>query len=120
MVMERKKITIPDIQKKKDESRKITLLTAYDYPSGRLIDDSGVDIILVGDSLAMTVLGYESTVPVTMDEMVHHAKAVKRGVRYALLVGDMPFMTYNIGEKETIRNAWRFRMSQINTALNII
>ncbi len=106
--MERKKLTIPDIQKKKKEGRKITLLTAYDYPSGRLIDEAGVDIILIGDSLAMTVLGYESTVPITMDEMVHHAKAVKRGVRYGLIIGDMPFMTYNIGEKETIRNAGRF------------
>lgn len=108
MVMERKKINIPDIQRKKREGKKITLLTAYDYPSGRLIDEAGVDIILVGDSLAMTVLGYESTVPVTMDEMIHHAKAAKHGVKYALLVGDMPFMTYNIGEKETIRNAGRF------------
>ena len=106
--MERKKITIPDILKKKGEGRKITLLTAYDYPSGRLIDEAGVDIILIGDSLAMTVLGYESTVPVTMDEMVHHARAAKRGVRYALMVGDMPFMTYNIGDKETVRNAGRF------------
>ena len=106
--MERRKITIPDIQKKKQEGRKITLLTAYDYPSGRLIDESGVDIILIGDSLAMTVLGYESTVPITMDEMIHHAKAVKRGVKYGLIIGDMPFMTYNIGEKETIRNAGRF------------
>ncbi|MFA5338996.1 MAG: 3-methyl-2-oxobutanoate hydroxymethyltransferase [Candidatus Omnitrophota bacterium] len=106
--MERKKITIPDIQKKKQEGRKITLLTAYDYPSGRLIDEAGVDIILIGDSLAMTVLGYESTVPITMDEMIHHAKAVKRGAKYGLMIGDMPFMTYNIGEKETIRNAGRF------------
>jgi len=106
--MERKIITIPDIKKKKEEGRKITLLTAYDYPSGRLIDEAGLDIILVGDSLAMTVLGYESTIPITMDEMIHHAKAVKRAVKYALLVGDMPFMTYNISEKETIRNAGRF------------
>ncbi|OGX42349.1 MAG: 3-methyl-2-oxobutanoate hydroxymethyltransferase [Omnitrophica WOR_2 bacterium RIFCSPLOWO2_12_FULL_51_24] len=108
MAVERKKITIPDILKKKGEGRKITLLTAYDYPSGRLIDEAGVDIILIGDSLAMTVLGYESTVPITMDEMVHHAKAAKRGVKYALMVGDMPFMTYNIGDKETVRNAGRF------------
>lgn len=108
MSVERRKITIPDILKKKAEGKKITLLTAYDYPSGRLIDEAGVDIILIGDSLAMTVLGYESTVPVTMDEMVHHSKAVKRGVRYALIVGDMPFMTYNIGDKETVRNAGRF------------
>ena len=106
--MERKKLTIPDIQKKKQEGKKITLLTAYDYPSGRLIDEAGVDIILIGDSLAMTVLGYESTVPITMDEMIHHAKAVKRGVKYGLIIGDMPFMTYNIGEKETVRNAGRF------------
>ena len=106
--MERRKMTIPDIQRKKQEGRKITLLTAYDYPSGRLIDEAGVDIILIGDSLAMTVLGYESTVPITMDEMVHHAKAVKRGVKYGLIVGDMPFMTYNIGEKETVRNAGKF------------
>ena len=106
--MERKKMTIPDIQKKKQEGKKITLLTAYDYPSGRLIDEAGVDIILIGDSLAMTVLGYESTIPVTMDEMIHHAKAVKRGVKYGLIVGDMPFMTYNIGDKETVRNAGRF------------
>ena len=108
MAVERKKITIPDILKKKAEGKKISLLTAYDYPSGRLIDEAGVDIILIGDSLAMTVLGYESTVPVTMEEMVHHSKAVKRGVRYALMVGDMPFMTYNIGDKETVRNAGRF------------
>ena len=106
--MERKKITIPDIRKKKAEGKKITLLTAYDYPSGRLIDEAGVDIILIGDSLAMTVLGYESTVPITMDEMIHHAKAVKRAVKYALIIGDMPFMTYNIGDKETVRNAGRF------------
>jgi len=108
MDMERRKITIPDIKRKKEEGKKITMLTAYDYPSGRLIDEAGMDMILVGDSLAMTVLGYESTVPVTMDEMIHHAKAVKRGVKYALLIGDMPFMSYNINEKETIRNAGRF------------
>jgi len=108
MHMERRKVTIPDIRKKKLEGKKITMLTAYDYPSGRLIDEAGMDMILVGDSLAMTVLGYESTIPVTMDEMVHHSKAARRGIKYALLVGDMPFMTYNIGEKETIRNAGRF------------
>ena len=108
MHMERRKVTIPDILRKKQEGRKITMLTAYDYPSGRLIDEAGMDMILVGDSLAMTVLGYESTIPVTMDEMVHHSKAARRGVKYALLIGDMPFMTYNIGDKETIRNAGRF------------
>lgn len=106
--MERKKLTIPDILKKKQEGKRITMLTAYDYPSARLIDEAGMDMILVGDSLAMTVLGYESTVPVTMDEMIHHSKAVKRGVKYALLVGDMPFMSFNVSKEETIRNAGRF------------
>lgn len=108
MDMERKKFTIPDIVKKKQEGKKITMLTAYDYPSARLIDEAGLDMILVGDSLAMTVLGYESTIPVTMDEMIHHSKAVKRGVKYALLVGDMPFMSFNVSEEEAIRNAGRF------------
>ncbi|HPN66688.1 MAG TPA: 3-methyl-2-oxobutanoate hydroxymethyltransferase, partial [Candidatus Omnitrophota bacterium] len=79
--MERRKVTIPDIRKKKIEGRKITMLTAYDYPSGRLIDEAGMDMILVGDSLAMTVLGYDSTIPVTMDEMVHHSKAARRGIK---------------------------------------
>lgn len=108
MEMERKRLTVPDIQKKKREGKKITMLTAYDYPSARLIDEAGMDMILVGDSLAMTVLGYESTVPITMDEMIHHSKAVKRGVKYALLVGDMPFMSFNVNKEETIRNAGRF------------
>ena len=108
MDMERKKLTIPDILKKKREGKRITMLTAYDYPSARLVDEAGMDMILVGDSLAMTVLGYESTIPVTMDEMIHHSKAVKRGVKYALLVGDMPFMSFNVSKEETIRNAGRF------------
>jgi len=119
MNAERRKVTIPDVQKKKDDRRKITMLTAYDYPSGRLIDEAGLDMVLVGDSLAMTVLGYESTIPVTMDEMIHHAKAVRRGVKYALLVGDMPFMTYNIAEKETVRNAGRFIKEGGCTAVKI-
>ncbi|MFH0771098.1 MAG: 3-methyl-2-oxobutanoate hydroxymethyltransferase [Candidatus Omnitrophota bacterium] len=106
--MERKKLTIPDISNKKREGKKITMLTAYDFPSGRLIDEAGLDMILVGDSLAMTVLGYDTTIPVTMDEMIHHSKAVKRGVRYALLIGDMPFMSFNVTIEETIRNAGRF------------
>lgn len=106
--MERKKLTVPDIQRKKQDGRKITMLTAYDYPSARLIDEAGMDMILVGDSLAMTVLGYESTVCVTMDEMIHHSRAVRRGVKYALLVGDMPFMSFNVSAEETVRNAGRF------------
>ncbi len=106
--MERKKVTIPDLQNKKREGRKITMLTAYDYPTAKLVDDAGIDSILVGDSLGMVVLGYDSTVPVTMDEMIHHAKAVRRGTKYAFLIGDMPFGSYQISKEEAIRNAGRF------------
>jgi 3-methyl-2-oxobutanoate hydroxymethyltransferase len=84
------------------------MLTAYDYPTGVLVDQAGIDIILVGDSLAMVVLGHESTVTVTMDEMLHHCKAVARGAKYPLLVGDMPFMSYQVDVKEAVRNAGRF------------
>ncbi len=106
--MERKKITITDLQNKKRDGQKITMLTAYDYPMAHLIDEAGIDSILVGDSLGMVVLGYESTVPVTMDEMIHHAKAVRRGTKYAFLVGDMPFMSYQVSKEDAIRNAGRF------------
>ena len=106
--MERKKTMITDLQNKKVEGRKITMLTAYDYPMARLVDDAGIDMILVGDSLGMVVLGYDSTVPVTMDEMIHHSKAVRRGTKYAFLVGDMPFMSYQVSREEAIRNAGRF------------
>jgi 3-methyl-2-oxobutanoate hydroxymethyltransferase len=87
---------------------KIVCLTAYDYPTARILDERGVDLILVGDSLGMVVLGYENTVPVTMDEMVHHTKAVTRAVRRALVVGDMPYFSFHLGADETIRNASRF------------
>lgn len=106
--MERKKITITDLQNKKRAGQKITMLTAYDYPMAHLIDEAGIDSILVGDSLGMVVLGYDSTVPVTMDEMIHHAKAVRRGTKYAFLVGDMPFMSYQVSKEDAIRNAGRF------------
>lgn len=106
--MERKKITPIDIQTMKHEGRKITMLTAYDYPMALLEDRAGIDIILVGDSLGMTVLGYENTIPVTMDEMIHHTKAVCRGAKYALIIGDMPFMSYNTSERDAIINAGRF------------
>lgn len=106
--MERKKITITDLHNKKRGGKKITMLTAYDYPMARLVDGAGIDMILVGDSLGMVVLGYDSTVPVTMDEMIHHAKAVRRGTKYAFLVGDMPFMSYQVSVEEAIRNAGRF------------
>jgi 3-methyl-2-oxobutanoate hydroxymethyltransferase len=84
------------------------MLTAYDYPVAELVDQAGIDMILVGDSVGMVVLGYDSTVPVTMEEMIHHCKAVRRGMRFAFLVGDMPFMSYNISREEAIRNAGRF------------
>jgi 3-methyl-2-oxobutanoate hydroxymethyltransferase len=106
--MDRKKVAIPDLYNKKKEGKKITMLTAYDYPVAKLVDDAGIDMILVGDSLGMVVLGYDSTVPVTMDEMIHHCKAVRRGTKYAFLVGDMPFMSFQVSVEEAVRNAGRF------------
>ena len=106
--MDRKKITPVEIQSMKNEGKRITMLTAYDYPMALLEDRAGIDIILVGDSLGMTVLGYENTLPVTMDEMIHHTKAVTRGAKYALIIGDMPFMSYNTSERDAILNAGRF------------
>jgi len=106
--MERKKVSIIDLQNKKRDGKKITMLTAYDYPMAHLVDEAGIDIVLVGDSLGMVVLGYDSTVPVTMDEMIHHAKAVRRGTKYAFFIGDMPFMSYQVSPEEAVRNAGRF------------
>jgi len=106
--MERKKVMITDLANKKREGKKITMLTAYDYPTARCADEAGIDSILVGDSLGMVVLGYDSTVPVTMDEMIHHSKAARRGIKYAFLIGDMPFMSYQVSAEEAARNAGRF------------
>ena len=105
---ERKKMTLPDIQAMKQDGRKITMLSIPDYPMALLADRAGLDTILVGDSLAMTVLGYETTVPITLDEMLHHTKAVTRAARYAFVVGDMPFMSNNTSERDAIINAGRF------------
>ncbi len=108
------KVTVPDILnwKSHPEStqarRKITCLTAYDCPTARLLDEAGVDILLVGDSLGMVVLGYENTLPVTLEEMLHHTRAVRRGVRRALLVADMPYGSYHAEVAESVRNAVRF------------
>ena len=103
-----KKTTILDFSRKKASGEKITVLTASDYPMARIIDASGIDAILVGDSLGMVVLGYESTVKVTMREMLHHAKAVTRGVQRAFVIADMPFMSYQASDESAIRNAGRF------------
>lgn len=102
------KITILELQQKKQAGQPITMLTAYDYPGASLVDQAGIDMILVGDSLAMTVLGQPNTVAVTMEEMLHHCKAVARGARRAFLVGDMPFMSYQAEPIEAVRNAGRF------------
>lgn len=102
------KISILELHQKKAEGRPITMLTAYDYPGAILVDEAGIDIILVGDSLAMTVLGHPNTVAVTMDEMLHHCKAVARGTKRAFLIGDMPFMSYQVERSEAVRNAGRF------------
>ncbi len=106
--MARKKVTIAELQKKKQSSEKITMVTAYDYPTARLVDEAGIDTILVGDSLGMVVLGYDSTVPVTMDEMIHHCKAVSRGAKHSFIIGDMPFMSYHSSVEKAIENAGRF------------
>jgi 3-methyl-2-oxobutanoate hydroxymethyltransferase len=92
----------------KQRGKKIPMLTAYDYAFAKIIDEVGVPLILVGDSLGMVILGYESTIPVTMDEMIHHVKAVVRGTKHALVIGDMPFMTYHVSIEDTLRNAARF------------
>ena len=104
----RKKVTTSVFRQKKERGEPITMLTAYDYPTALAEDEAGVDSILVGDSLAMVVLGYQNTLPVTMDEMLHHARAVARGAKYALLIGDMPFMSYQASTEEAVRNAGRF------------
>jgi len=103
-----RKVTAHTLLEKKRQQQPITALTAFDYPSARLLDEAGIDLILVGDSLAMTVLGYDSTLPLTMAEMMHHARAVRRGVRSALLAVDMPYGSYQAGADQAVRNAIRF------------
>ncbi len=101
-------VTIPDLQKKKERGEKIIALTAYDFPTARILDEAGIDILLVGDSLGMVVLGYQNTIPVTMDEMIHHTKAVSRAARRSLVIGDMPYFSFHQTEELTIANASRF------------
>ena len=104
----RKKVTTFTFRQKKERGEPITMLTAYDYPTALAVDNAGVDSILVGDSLAMVVLGYENTLSVTMEDMLHHSRAVARGARSAMLIGDMPFMSYQVSVEEATRNAGRF------------
>jgi len=102
------RVTINQIKEMKQKGDKIAMLTAYDYTTAKIIDQAGIPLILVGDSLGMVVLGYESTIPVTMEEMLHHTKAVVRGSKRAMVIGDMPFMSYHISVEEALRNATRF------------
>jgi len=110
---ENTKVTVPDLLQRKtlaagSQNKKITCLTAYDYPTARLVDEAGVDVVLVGDSLAMVMLGHDSTLPLTLDEALHHTKAVRRGVARALVVADMPYGSYHGDIGESLRNAMRF------------
>ncbi len=105
---DRKKIMLPDLFKKVGSGEQITMLTCYDYPTAYFQDEAGIEMILVGDSLGMTMLGYDSTLPVTMDDMIRHAQAVRRGAPITWLIGDMPYMTYQPSVETAIRNAGRF------------
>jgi 3-methyl-2-oxobutanoate hydroxymethyltransferase len=113
------KITVPSLIARKATGPKIVCLTAYDFPTARILDEAGVDVVLVGDSLGMVVLGYENTVPVTMEEMLHHARAVSRAVKRALVVGDMPYFSFHLSAEETIRNASRFLKEAGTAAVKI-
>jgi 3-methyl-2-oxobutanoate hydroxymethyltransferase len=106
--VKRKKVTTQTLRARKQNGELISMLTAYDYPTALAIDQAGIDVILVGDSLGMVVLGYSNTLPVTMEDMLHHCKAVARGAQFSLLIGDMPFMSYQVSIPEAVRNAGRF------------
>jgi 3-methyl-2-oxobutanoate hydroxymethyltransferase len=102
------RVTINQIKEMKQKGERISMLTAYDYTTAKIVDEAGVPLILVGDSLGMVVLGYESTIPVTIEEMLHHTRAVVRGAKKALVIGDMPFMTYHVSVEQALRNSGRF------------
>ncbi len=102
------KTTVTTFKEAKEQGNKITMLTAYDYSTAKLFDEAGVDSMLVGDSLGMTMLGYDSTLPVTMEDMLHHVKAVVRGAKNALVVADMPYMSYHLSTQQAVENAGRF------------
>ena len=113
------KITIQDFLRKKTEHKKITMLTAYDFPFARIVDEAGIDAIIVGDSLGMVVQGLENTLPVTMDEMIYHTRIVSRAVSNALVLGDLPFMSYQASVEDAVRNAGRFIKEAGATAVKI-
>ena len=106
--MEQKKVALTTLKEMKQQGVPITMVTAYDYPTARLVDEAGIDTVLVGDSAGNVVLGYPDTIPVTVEELLHHTRAVRRGLRRALLIGDMPFMSYNVSVEQAIANAGRF------------
>lgn len=116
---EKKRVTTETFRQKKESGEKIVMITAYDYAAARLVDRAGVDCILVGDSLANVMLGYDSTLPVTMAEMLHHTRAVARGAGRAMVVGDMPFLSYQAGVDEAVRNAGRFLQEAGATAVKL-
>jgi 3-methyl-2-oxobutanoate hydroxymethyltransferase len=102
------RVNVNQIREMKQKGEKIAMLTAYDYATARIVDEAGIPLVLVGDSLGMVVLGYESTIPVTLEVMLHHTKAVVRGTKKAMVIGDMPFMTYHVSTEDAMRNAGRF------------
>ncbi|MBN2384682.1 3-methyl-2-oxobutanoate hydroxymethyltransferase [bacterium] len=106
--MTESKVMPPDLTELKVQGTKISMITAYDYPTARLVEESGVEVVLVGDSLGNVVLGYDSTLPVTVTEQLHHVKAVRRGLKRALLVADLPYLSYHVSQEDAVRNAGRF------------
>jgi len=114
-----RRVTVPDLREMKRRGEKIAVLTAYDYLFARLVDGAGVDVVLVGDSLGQVVLGLDSTLPVTLDDMIHHARAVRRGVERALLVVDLPFLTYQVSREDAVRNAGRVLQETYASAVKL-
>lgn len=119
MALSNKPITTSDIRKKKETGIPISMVTAYDYPSAKLVEEAGVDMILVGDSLGMVVLGYDSTLPVTMEDMIHHTKAVTRAAKHAFVVTDMPFLSYHGTVEEAVKNAGRLMQEGLAKAVKM-
>ena len=113
------RVTVSRVKEMKQKGEKITMVTAYDYATAKIVDDAGVEVILVGDSLGMVVLGYDNSIPVTMEDMIHHTKAVARGTKRALIVGDMPYFSYHLSDDDTVANAARFLKEAGTSAVKI-